>query len=231
MTQLSRTLALSLALLTGSASLAAAFPTYEETVIHDTTTAVEIELNSTTVLCSSADYGALFLKVGMPELAKLTLLDHQNFGANAPCVAAGVCTQGNRPEDIIDPTKPTEVVDINVKAVRLDEADETAQTCDTTLIERVHVTIRGIEFTHERSSPLGSRRFEDCAVPGGTGSGSATGSGSGSGSGDGKADGHEPQVEEPSAGCSATTGGSGSVALALVLGAVLVPVRRRRARA
>ncbi len=221
-----RTFLASLGLVLGTASVAAAFPTYEETVVHDTTTAVEIKLDASTVLCSSADYGALYLKVGMPELAKLTLLDHQNIGANAPCVAAGICTQGNRPEDIIDPAHPTETVQINVKAVRLDEADEAAQTCNTTLIERVHVTIRGVEFTHERTAPLGSRRFEDCAVPMAAGSGSATGSGSD----DDKADGQTPVVEEPSAGCSATTGGAGPAALVLALGAVLVPVRRRRRR-
>jgi MYXO-CTERM domain-containing protein len=230
MTQLTRSLALSLALVSGSASLAAAFPTYEETVIHDTTTAVEIKLDATTVLCSAADYGALYLKVGMPELAKLTLLDHQNIGANAPCVAAGVCTTGNQPEDIIDPTKPTEVVQINVKAIRLDEADQAAQTCNTMLIERVNVTIRGVDFTHQREADLGSRRFEDCAVPGATGTGSGSGSGTASGSGDGKTDGQAPQVEAPSAGCSATTGGAGPAALVLALGAVLVPVRRRRRR-
>lgn len=217
-----RTFLASLALVVGSASVAAAFPTYEETVVHDTTTAVEIKLDASTVLCSAADYGALYLKVGLPELAKLTLLDHQNIGANAPCVAAGICSPGNRPEDIIDPAHPTETVQINVKAVRLDEADEAAQTCNTTLIERVHVTIRGVEFTHERSAPLGSRRFEDCAVP------MAAGSGAGSGSDDGKADGEETSVEEPAAGCSATTGGAGPVALVLALGTVLVPVRRRR---
>jgi uncharacterized protein (TIGR03382 family) len=222
MLQHTRIALVSLGLLAGSATVASAFPTYEETLIHDTTTSVEIALNADTVLCSAADYGALYLKVGLPELAKLTLLDHQNIGAGAPCVAAGICTAGNRPEDIIDPAHPTETVQINVKAFRADEADAVADTCSTFLVERVAVTIRGVEFTHERQAPLGSRQFADCAPQaGGSGSGSAAGSGS-----DGKADG--AAVESPSSGgCSATGSGAGASGLFVMLGAVLLRRRRR----
>ena len=45
-------------------------------------------------------------------LAALTLLDHQNTGAGAPCVAAGMCEPGNEPADIIDPSCKTETVAI-----------------------------------------------------------------------------------------------------------------------
>lgn len=197
-------------LLSGSAL---ATPVFNETVVHDTTTSVEIDLNASTVLCSSADYGALFLKVGIPKLAALTLLDHQNVGAGAPCVSAGSCYPGHEPTDILDPTKPTETVAINVKAVRLDEADADTQTCTTTLIERVHVNIRGFDFFHEREAPLGSRAFADCVstvAPVTDEDQPADDPGS---------------VNEPkSGGCSASGGGSG---LLLALGA-LVTLRRRR---
>jgi uncharacterized protein (TIGR03382 family) len=221
MLQHTRTALVAFGLMAGSASIASAFPTYEETLIHDTTTSVEIALDEDTVLCSSADYGALFLKVGMPQLAKLTLLDHQNFGANAPCVAAGVCGPGNSPEDIIDPAHPTETVQINVKAFRADEADATANTCNTFLVERVAVTIRGVEFTHERQAATGTRQLADCA-PEGAGS---AGSAAGSGSDDGKADGQA--VESPSTGCSATGSGAGASGLIIMLGAVVLRRRRR----
>src|SRR5262249_16938805 len=62
---------------------------YKEEVVHQTTTPVEVALNEQTVLCSHADYSALYLKVLIPKLASLTLLNHQNAGAGAPCVAAG----------------------------------------------------------------------------------------------------------------------------------------------
>lgn len=232
-----RTSFLAVALLASSASLAAAETTYTETLIHDTTTQVDVQLDASTVLCSAADYGALYLKVGMPELAKLTLLDHQNIGAGAPCVAAGVCEQGHMPEDIIDAAHPTENVAINVKAVRFDEADSVAKTCTTTLIERVHVNIRGFDFTHERQAPLGSRKFEDCALPGGggsgsgSGSGSATSGGSGSGSGTGsgsggKADEVSQPVDDNAGGCTVAPGAAPS--LLFVCGAFLIARRRRK---
>src|SRR4051812_369483 len=116
MLRLARTSIVCFAVFAGPGSLALADATYNETLIHDTTTSVEIKLDASTVLCSAADYGALYLKVGLPELAGLTLLDHQNVGAGAPCVAAGACKPGNMPSDIIDPAHATETVDINVKA-------------------------------------------------------------------------------------------------------------------
>jgi len=223
MLQHTRTALVSLGLLAASASVASAFPTYEEVLVHDTTTAVEVALNEDTVLCSAADYGALYLKVGLPQLAKLTLLDHQNVGAGAPCVAAGICTTGNMPQDIINPNHPTETVQINVKAFRADEVDTAADTCSTYLVERVAVTIRGVEFTHERTAPLGSRKVADCAQPAPAGSGPAVRSGSG-----GKADSENVVGYPSSAGCSATGSGAGASGLFVMLGAVALRRRRRR---
>src|SRR5262245_56707741 len=106
MSQLARTSMILLGLVAGTAT-ANATVTFNETVIHATTKSVEIDLNSNTVICSAADYGALYLKVLIPELAGITLLDHQNLGAGAPCVASGLCEPGHEPSDIIDPNKPT----------------------------------------------------------------------------------------------------------------------------
>jgi uncharacterized protein (TIGR03382 family) len=228
------TVALSLGL-AAAASNAVADPVYTETTVHDTTTNVEVELNANTVLCSSADYGALYLKILIPQLARLTLLDHQNLGAGAPCVAAGMCEPGNEPSDIIDPSDPKDTVAINVKAIRVDEADADTQTCNTSLTEKVKVTIRGVDFFHERWATLGTRPYSDCVStpvvdPDPTGEGTGSGSGSGSGEGEGEGEGEQgkpdrPSVEEPNGGCSATgTGSFGSLLFALGL----VGRRRRR---
>ena len=199
-------------LLALSTSVADADATVRETVVHDTTTSVSLKLDASTVLCSSADYGALFLKVLIPELAPITLLDHQNTGAGAPCVAAGPCQPGNMPSDIIDSKYPNATADINVKAIRIDEADAMAQTCTTTLREEVAVTIRGKEFKHTRYASLGERPFSDCAK-----ASAAT---------------EEPKTDNPNeatkpetGGCN-TAGGSTGALFALGLGALLA--RRRR---
>lgn len=219
MTQPARTTLLCLGLAGALPATTAAAPASTETVVHDTTTPVEITLDDTTVLCSSADYGALFLKVGIPQLAALTLLDHQNLGANAPCVAAGLCEPGHQPEDLLDPASPTETVLINVKAVRVDESDAAVQTCTTSLTERVHVTIRGVDFTHERYASLGSRPFADCAQPA-----QLTGT-------DDKADeGHDAtEPAAPAAGCSAAGAGNGGPLAIALVGAVALWRRRRAA--
>jgi MYXO-CTERM domain-containing protein len=216
-------LTFSIGFLAATATVASA----AETVVHDTTTSVEIKLDSTTVLCSSADYGQLFLKIGIPQLANITLLDHQNIGAGAPCVAAGVCQPGHMPADIIDPAHPTELVDIDVKAVREDDVDEAAHTCSTVLIERVKVNVRGFEFTHERTAELGSRPYEDCVTSTATGSGSGSAANAGSNGSGGKADGDGSTTAAPNGGCSVDGAGTGSLAL-VVLGAALGLRRRRR---
>ncbi|MCO4794867.1 MAG: hypothetical protein KC493_14200 [Bacteriovoracaceae bacterium] len=128
---------------------------------------VEIELNEQTVLCSAADYGASFLKVLIPALADLTIMDHQNTGAGAPCVAAGMCEffpgdGGFKPTDILDGNNSTELVDIEVSLTRVFHLDHEEKTCRVSLKENVKTTIRGIEFLHQRVSSLGERVIADC---------------------------------------------------------------------
>lgn len=235
MTSLARTslrsVVLGLGLVAGSATAALALPVYNETVVHDTTTEVEVKLDSSTVLCSAADYGATFLKILIPDLGTITLLDHQNTGAGAPCVASGPCEPGNEPSDIIDANDLHETVSVNVKAIRGDESDADTQICTTYLTEKVKVTIRGKDFFHERFAQLGTRPYSDCvtsqAQPDGE-QGSGSGSGSGDGSGEeGKTDYGTPAVEEPSGGCNTVGGGSTGLA-GLLLGLAAITRRRRR---
>ena len=217
-----RTLTRSLLGLALFTSTAAAEVVYNETVVHETTTVVEVDLNAATVLCSSADYGALFLKILIPELAGLTLLDHQNTGAGAPCVASGACGPGNQPQDILDPNKPTENVSIKVTAVRNDEADTVAKTCNTSLTERVHVDIRGHIFTHERWATLGERPFSDCVTSQAPDPTDPTDPADDPA--DNPADDPGEEITPSGGGCS-TTGGSGGLLFAL---GTLLALRRRR---
>lgn len=147
--------------------LATAEVTTHERIVHETTTSHTVELTPDTVLCSAADYSFPALKILLPELAAITLLDHQNFGAGAPCVAAGQCglPDGTEPEDILNPYNQFEDVDIVVKAIRVDIVDDEALTCATSLTERVDVVVRGVPFFHERYADLGFRPYSDCAPP------------------------------------------------------------------
>lgn len=139
----------------------------KEAVVYDVQHTINVALNDNTVLCSDADYGAKFLKVLIPDLKDLTLFNHRNERAAAPCVAAGMCRgvmgpRGNLPSDIIDPTKPTETVSVHIKLVRLSEINHREKSCKTYLIEQLHVPIRGVDFTHQREGELDHRPYEDC---------------------------------------------------------------------
>lgn len=215
-------LAVSLVLALASSAAGAAVETREE-LVHQTTTSADLELTPETVICSHADYSANFLKVLIPQLASITLLDHQNTDAGAPCVAAGECAPfgDHAPSDILDEADTTETVDITVRATRVDEIDHEAETCTTSLRERVDLVIRGVPFTHERHASLGSRPYGDCTAGAGADE---------PGGGDGKADDLGAGEEAPGAAGCAAGGSGGSSALALVILGMTVAEQRRRRR-
>ena len=161
------------ALLAQAQAQAQAKAQYQETLQHSKTIEMTVALNEDSVLCSKADYGALFLKILIPDLAKHTLLNHRNLGAAAPCVAAGLCTDDNNPSKIIDVNNPTEKIVVKIDVYRAEYAESTGgfmpgepikQICAVTLIERVETTIRGRKFTHERLNDLDRRYLSDCSL-------------------------------------------------------------------
>jgi hypothetical protein len=224
MTMRMPTTTLAASFLLGLASSASAAVDTREELVHETTTSVELELTPETVICSHADYSASFLKVLIPELASITLLDHQNTDAGAPCVAAGECAPfgDHAPSDILDEADTTETVDIKVLATRLDEIDHDARTCTTTLRERIDLEIRGVPFAHERYASLGSRPYGDCTAGAG-GDDAPPPSG-----GDGKADELGAEDEPGSGGCAAGRSGGSSALSLVILGMTIAAYRRRR---
>lgn len=217
-----RTYTVAASLLLGLASSASAAVETREELVHETTTSVELELTPDTVICSHADYSSTFLKVLIPQLASITLLDHQNTDAGAPCVAAGECAPfgDHAPGDILDELDTTETVDIAVRATRMDEIDHEAKTCTTTLIERVDVLIRGVPFAHQRLASLGSRPYGDCTGGAGGDADEAT---------DGKADGLDRDDEQApdSAGCAAGGTRGAGIGFALAILGMVIAARRR----
>lgn len=147
---------------------------YREILQHSKTITMNVALNEKTVLCSKADYGALFLKILIPDLASHTLLNHRNLGASAPCVAAGSCTDDNNPSKIIDAAKPIEKIAIKIDIYRAEFVKRTGndfmpgppgkQVCGIIMIERIETIIRGRKFTHQRDIELGSRELSDCTL-------------------------------------------------------------------
>lgn len=168
--EFARTAGLAMAAAVGSAKAFAPAPaasfaaaevpgTQEGRLVSDKTTTVSVELNAQTVKCSAQDYSMPMLKVLVPALADLTLLNHRNTREGAPCVAAGQCGKF-KPGDILAAGEGTEQISVRVVLRKLAEADGGA--CRVTLIETVHTRIRGIAFFHERRHDLAKRVAEDC---------------------------------------------------------------------
>jgi len=129
-------------------------------VVSDQTTSVEVSISAKTVKCSAADYSAPMLKVLVPGLAELTVLNHRNTREGAPCIAAGRCGEGLGPQDILKAGEGTDRIPVRVVLHKVAELD--GEVCHVTLIESVTTTIRGVPFFHERSQEVADRTAADC---------------------------------------------------------------------
>lgn len=146
--------------LAGGVAKPAARSELEGSVVRDQTTNVNVDLNSKTVKCSSADYSARMLKVLVPGLADLTILNHRNTAEGAPCVAAGRCGPDLGPDTILKAGDGVEQVPVRVVLQKVTALD--GAVCHVTLVETVTTTIRGLPFFHERRQEVADRAAGDC---------------------------------------------------------------------
>jgi len=140
-----------------------------EVVLHEKHQTLTVALNPSTVICSRADYSMPMLKVLLPGLEDITLLDHQNRGAGAPCVTTGEICQFNpannnfaKPDDILQGRNGDELIAVDVKVSRIEMIDHANKVCTVQMRETVDTEIRGKKLTHERVADLGDRPYTDC---------------------------------------------------------------------
>lgn len=149
---------LSLCLLLGFTSTALAGAN-EIQILSDKTTEVTVALNSKSVKMSAAGYSMAYLKVLVPELAALTVLDHRNLGEDAPCVRLDD-NQEASVSSILAAGEGNETIAIHVlTSVHKSQAGD---VCLVEMIESVDTVIRGKTFVHQRSIALPTRNIEDC---------------------------------------------------------------------
>jgi hypothetical protein len=131
----------------------------EGAIVSDKTTDVKVDLNAKTVKCSAADYSGPMLKVLVPGLADLTVLNHRNTKEGAPCVAAGRCGEIG-PKDVLKSGEGSETIPVRVVLQKIVAVE--GDVCHVTLKETVNTTIRGIAFAHERFQEVADRAAADC---------------------------------------------------------------------
>lgn len=120
---------------------------------------VDVLLNAETLKLSAADYSIPVVKVLIPALANITLLDHRNFGEGAPCLA----TFGTKiPQDVLRSQPGVEKIQVRVILKKNVSLSADRKTCFVSLHERVESQIRGFLFEHDRYLNVGPRHPEDC---------------------------------------------------------------------
>ena len=133
----------------------------KERKVSDQEVTLQITLNAKSVLCTAADYSDTMLKVNVPGLRNLTVLDHTNSATGLPCVQGGVCTETNSPASIIA-KGPVVKAPTRVQRIAQFTIDHDAKTCTQVLHEIVDVSIAGKNFHHERSKVIGPMTFDAC---------------------------------------------------------------------
>lgn len=132
----------------------------EPTVISERVVTIPVDISTTQVRFSNAGYGDLqVLKVLVPALADVTLLDHRNAGEAAPCMATYEAASVN---EIVQGNPTVEDIQLQITLSKVPTINKRKKICEITLVENLSTKIRGFEFIHSRSKVIATRPVEDC---------------------------------------------------------------------
>ena len=147
-----------LALLMGLGSIATA-QAGEDVVLSEKEVTLNVDISTAKTKLSIADYSSPVVKVLVPELADVTILDHRNTGEGAPCLATYDTLD---PRDVIQGNPTTEKINFKVTLIKQTATNTSQDICYVRLSERVEGNIRGFKFTHNKQKPMGTRHIDDC---------------------------------------------------------------------
>ena len=136
---------------------------YVDRVINIQNIPLTVALDASTVRCIKGDYGAPSLKISVPGLIGWTAFRQSTVGEKDPCINAGPCgPHGHNPAEVIDTSKPDEVINVNDELHELLVLDNVSKTCARTLLEKLSSEVRGLLFTHEESHDIGVLDYDIC---------------------------------------------------------------------
>lgn len=130
---------------------------FTQTVINERTVVLPVDINSTRLKFTSLGYSSSLVKIIVPELAAVTILNHRNIGEDGPCLF----TYGTRLIDDVLQDRP-EVVDTEFTITLTKQAWVSGEKCHVELSETVTADIRGFFFQHQVVHEMPSRVLEDC---------------------------------------------------------------------
>lgn len=132
------------------------------TLVSEQVVTLPVDLSTAGIRLSKAGYSSPTVKVLIPELAEVTVLNHRNEGETAPCLAT---FQAILVEEVVQGNPETLQVPTSIKLEKIFgvvEQENGEKICEVRLMETVTATIRGFDFSHVRFGDLPSRHVDDC---------------------------------------------------------------------
>jgi hypothetical protein len=143
------------------------FANANEVVVSEREVELNVDISESTVKLSRADYSAAVVKILIPEIADVAILDHRNTNEGAPCMAT---YETQSPSSVVggDPKKEKIKFKITLerqaffnRSVNPDGSLDSG-VCEVYLIETINGVIRGFNFNHVESVLVGTRHPDDC---------------------------------------------------------------------
>ncbi len=128
-------------------------------IISERVVTVSVDISETSLRHSRSGYSAELVKILIPGLADVTLLDHRNSGEAAPCMAT---YETNNIVDIVQNNPVIESLPMKITLSKIPIINNEENICEIMLIELVESKIRGFRFIHSREQVIASRSVEDC---------------------------------------------------------------------
>lgn len=133
--------------------------TFAGNVLHQKLVSLPVSITEETVIISNLGYSEPMVKIIVPALADVTLLNHRNLGAGGPCLST---READIPEDIIKNNPRNENVVFKIRLEKQVSLSADKTKCSVMLVETAEALIRGKNFLHQAFHSLPGRTAEDC---------------------------------------------------------------------
>jgi len=131
----------------------------DQVILSQNTVSLNVDISTTKIKLSQADYSSPVVKVLVPDLADVTFLNHRNTAEGAPCLAT---YDTLKPQDVIQDNPVVEKIDFTITLEKSVYSDVLNKVCKVSLTERVEGKIRGFSFGHTRTLAMPERHIDDC---------------------------------------------------------------------
>ncbi len=138
-------------------SLLISSSTFAQTILSSKKVNLPVNIDESNMKLSRAGYSSDVLKVFIPALADVTILDHRNENSGAPCMST---YEAFVAEDVIQGRPGVENIEFTIELTKWTHLD--GDTCKVQMAETITANIRGFNFSHNKNQILPDRHKDDC---------------------------------------------------------------------